>query len=168
MYASLHPVIEMACDIFVAAGGIGTVGTLIFMICDSKEKAKQIDAIQKIQSLQLDALYEPDIRLDSWIYSSTDRVPNEIVIKNHGEYFKVFDIQDLSNPGLLNSSGMKGWFPYDFEKGDSLHIPLSFQLKDAQGSHDIGITCFNKLGTTYLIRIHIVDGKPHLEVPVKQ
>lgn len=164
MFILLHT--NTACNFFTVAGGLGTVGTFIFMIIDSLKKAKQIDAIQMIQSLQLDALYEPDIRLDSWIYSSTDLVPNEIVIKNHGEYFKVVGIQDLS--GLLNSSGMKGWFPYDFEKGDSLHIPLSFPLKEAQGSHDIGITCFNKLGTTYLIRIHIVDGKPHLEVPVKQ
>ena len=164
----LFSVLDTVCNVCMAAGGIGTVGTLIYMIVDAKKKAKQIDTVQMIQSHQLETLYEPDMRLVSWTYNSADGVQSEIVVDNHSEHLKITNIQDLSQSGLLNSEGMKGWFPYDFEKGESLHIPLAFQLKNAKGCNDIGIICSNKLGLTYVVRIHIVDGKPLMESPVKK
>lgn len=161
-------ILETICNICVAVGGIGTVGTLVYMIIDSRKRAKQIDTVQMIQSHQLEALYEPDIRLVSWTDTTTDGSKSEIVIDNHGNHLKLTSIQDLSQSGLLNVEGAKGWFPYDFDSGEQIHIPLDIQLRDAKGSNDVGIICYNKLGLTYLVRIRIVDGKPYVERPVKQ
>lgn len=138
------------------------------MIADSKKKAKQLDTVQRIQSHQLEALYEPDIRLISWTFTAADDLRKEIVIDNHSENLMITDIQDLSQSGLLNSKGMEGWFPHDFDKGKHFHIPLAVQLKDAKGSNSIGVICSNKLGLTYLVQIRIVEGKPFMERPVKQ
>jgi len=160
--------INTICNICMAAGGLGTVGTLIYMIVDSRKKAKQIDHVQSIQSYQLESLYQPNLRLISWTYDSGGLNQNEIVIKNHGEDLRVTDIKELSELGLLNVYGMKGWFPYDFDKEEEIHIPTLYPLKDAKGIHNIVITCSNKLGLTYLVTIQIIDGKPAVEIPVKK
>lgn len=160
--------LETICNICMAAGGIGTVGTLIYMIVDSKRRAKQLDATQKIQSQQLEALYEPDIRLVSSSYRVIGLAPNDLVFENHGEDLRLLDIRSLSDYDILNSEGMKGWFPYDFDKGSEIHVPLSIQLIDLRGTHNIGFFCTNKLGLTYLVSINIVEGKPTVQRPVLQ
>lgn len=168
MSAPVNALIDTVCNICMAAGGIGTVGTLIYMISDSRKKSKQIDSVQKIQSHQLETLYQPDLRLISWTYACNGMNQNDIVVENHGEDLAVADIKELSKGGMLNTDGIKGWFPYHWDKGQEIHIPILVPLKDAEGAHEIVITCFNKLGLSYLVTIHIIDGKPIVEAPVKK
>ena len=160
--------IDRVCNICMAAGGIGTVCTFFCMIHDSRKKAKQIDSVQKIQSLQLESLFQPNIRLVAWTYISTPDIQNEIVIENYGEDLLVNGIREESGLNLLNATGMTGWFPYNFDKGQRLHIPISAQLKNTKGNHDIGVYCSNKLGLAYMVSIHIEDGKPIILPPIKQ
>lgn len=157
-------VIDLICNICMALGGIGTVGTLIYMIADSKKRAKQLNAVQLIQSRQLEYLFEPDIRLASWSFVPEGK-KQELVISNHGEDLVISSIVDLSSTGLLFSNGMVGWFPYNFDKNDQLHIPLVVEM-NSETIHNIGIICSNKLGLTYQVSIHIFKGKPNIERPV--
>lgn len=90
---------EIVCDICMALGGIGTVCVFWYMLCDSQKKAKQIDLVQKIQSQQLEALYEPDIRLVSWTRAIVCSAQNEIVINNCGESIQIVDTTDNANDG---------------------------------------------------------------------
>lgn len=155
------------CDICMALGGLGTVATFLSMICDSKKKTRQINTIQTIQSNQLESLYEPDIRLESWTGSSGNKHNSKIVVKNYGYYLKVLDIKESTELGLIKQDGIAGWFPRDFEKTQSLHIPLSLDLNDIEEDAIIGIVCLNKLGLKYIVNIHIVKGRPSIDSPIK-
>jgi hypothetical protein len=163
-----YSLIDLICNICMAAGGVGTVGTLIYLIVDSKKKAKQIDTVQKIQSHQLEALYVPDIRLNFYSYKVEGLIQNELVFSNHGDDLRLLDVCSLTDVKILNTEGMKGWFPHDFDKGSDIHVPLSIQLVDLQGNHRIGLVCINKLGLTYLVPVDIVDGKPMVQSPMLQ
>ena len=147
----------------MAAGGIGTVGTLIYMIAESKKHSKQIDIVQKIQSQQLESLYEPDIRLASWTINAND-LKNEIVISNHGEDLLISSINNSATAGILDNDSMMGWFPYNFDNDNQIHIPLSTQVNSSK-SYIFDIVCSNKLGLTYSVSIHIIDGKPKIGRP---
>lgn len=149
-YSLMHTI----CEICMAAGGLGTVGTLVYMICDSKRKAKQIMTVQQIQSHQLEALYEPDIRINSY-----GGVINDIVIRNYGENLSILDIRESDNSGYLNKEGMKRWFPLHFDKGAEIYIPLHVPQTKIQ-SLCIKILCRNRLGHTYETIIEINNGKP--------
>ena len=149
-YSLMHTI----CEICMAAGGLGTVGTLVYMICDSKRKAKQIMTVQQIQSHQLEALYEPDIRINSY-----GGVINDIVIRNYGENLSILDIRESDNSGYLNKEGMKRWFPLHFDKGAEINIPLHVPPTKIQ-SLCIKILCRNRLGQTYETIIEINNGKP--------
>ena len=155
--------IERICDICVALGGLGTVGTLIYMICDSRRKSKQIDSIQKIQSLQLESLYAPNLRVISWTFKTSLNTNNDIVINNHGEDLVITKISKLSESCILNSEGMKRWFPYNLDKNESIHIPLSFPINDVKEPQSFIIVCYNKLGITYHVLISIIDGEPKIQ-----
>ena len=148
------------CEICMAAGGLGTVGTLIFMICDSMRKAKQIRTIQQIQSHQLETLYEPDIRINSY-----GGVMNDIVINNHSENLIVLDIFESSDSKILNKDGMKTWFPLSFDKGSEINIPLHMPPTKIH-SLVIAMLCRNRLGLTYKLIIDIKDGKAIVKRPV--
>lgn len=143
----------------MAAGGLGTVGTLIYMICDSKRKAKQIRTVQQIQSHQLEALYEPDIRINSY-----GGVINDLLIHNYGENLSVLDIRESNNSGFLNNEGMERWFPLHFDKGAEINIPLHVPPTKIQ-SLCINILCRNRLGQTYETSIKINNGKPTINKP---
>lgn len=147
------------CEICMAAGGLGTVGTLIYMICDSKRKAKQIRTVQQIQSHQLEALYEPDIRINSY-----GGLINDIVIHNYGENLSVLDIRESDNSGFLNKEGMKRWFPLHFDKGAEINIPLHVPPTKIQYVC-INILCRNRLGQPYETCIEINNGKPTINKP---
>lgn len=95
----------------MAIGGIGTFATFILMICDLRNKTKQINSIQKIQSHQLEALYEPDIRISSWTSQSTGLTPKEIVINNHGHDLLILEIVEPKGNEILNKEEMRNWFP---------------------------------------------------------
>ena len=143
----------------MAAGGLGTVGTLIYMIIDSKRRAKQIDTVQKIQSHQLESIYEPDIRVTSWTNYNTPESQNSIAIKNSGEDLIVLGIYEPSGSKILNTEGMLRWFPYHFDKGEELTIPINNQLANIN-THTIVIECRNRLGSIYESHMNIIDGKP--------
>ena len=157
----LCSLLHTICEICMAAGGLGTVGTLIYMICDSKRKTKQIETVQLIQSHQLESLYEPDIRISSY-----GGMQNDIVINNHGENLILIGVHELSDSRLLNKDGMKGWFPLPFDKEAEIHIPLLLPPTKIQ-SLCISIECRNRLGLTYTINIAIIDGKPTINSPIK-
>ena len=147
------------CDFCVAAGGIGTVATFIFMIRDSKKKAKQINTIQNIQSHQLESLYEPDLRIFYWSLNRNDLVP-EIVLKNYGENIIIMSICEHDELGLLNIERMKGWYyPYHFDKGNELHIPLIYHDEFKNYSSFFFIECRNRLGMNYEFKIINTAGK---------
>lgn len=156
----LNALLYTICEICMAAGGLGTVGTLIYMICDSKRKAKQIKTVQQIQSHQLEALYEPDIRIDSY-----GGVIKDIVIHNYGENLSVLDIRESNNSGFLNKDGMTSWFPLHFDRGAELNIPLHIPPTKIQFLC-INILCKNRLGQTYETIIEIKNGKPNINKPV--
>lgn len=149
------------CESCVAVGGLATFFTLLWLIFDSRCKSKRINRIQQIQSLQLESLFEPDIRISS--YSSG--TVNEIVISNHGENLIILGISETNEQELLNMDGMKNWFPRNFDKNIDVYIPLSHLLSSVQ-SHIIMIKCLNRLGTTYESEIRINDGKPIIKRPV--
>ena len=149
-------------------GGIGTVGTLICMIIDSKKKAKQIDVVQRIQSHQLELLYAPDIRISSWLGNINDGMHNKIVISNLGDNLTILDIKTLSGSNVLNKEGMSNWFPYDFNRNSEFQIPISVNLNDVSNNSSFGIVCFNKLRSKYLVPIKIVRSMPIVQSPILQ
>jgi hypothetical protein len=144
----------------MAAGGLGTVGTLIYMICDSKRKTKQIETVQQIQSHQLEALYEPDIRINSY-----GEIMNDIVINNYSEDLIVLDIFESPDSKILNKDGMRTWFPLPFDKGNEINIPLHMPPSKIH-SLVIAVLCRNRLGLTYKLIIDIKDGKAIVKKPV--
>ena len=143
----------------MAAGGLGTVGTLVYMIWDSKRKTKQIRIVQQIQSHQLEALYEPDIRINSY-----GGMMNGIMICNYGENLSVLDIRESENSSFLDKEGMERWFPLHFDKGAEISVPLHMPPTKIQ-SLCINILCRNRLGQTYETSIEINNGKPTINKP---
>lgn len=156
----------MACDVCMAIGGIGTFATFILMIYDLHCKTKQIKSIQEIQSHQIEALYEPDIRISSWTGKSTGLLPNVIMIKNHGQDLLILEIVESKGSTILNEEGMRNWFPRHINKNEEMHIPLLSHLQDVS-SHVIIIKTRNRLGSIYESDIHIVKGKPKIQIPQK-
>lgn len=159
---------EIVCNICMALGGIGTLCTFVYMISDSKKKSKQIAVVQKIQSQQLEALYEPDIRLVSWTQATVRGAQNEIVVNNSGESIQIIDITDNADDRIINTDGMSGWFPLDFDKGEEIHIPLLTALQSVNSDLIISIICLNKLKLRYSVNVRFVGGKLVVLRPVKQ
>jgi hypothetical protein len=151
----------------MAVGGIGTFATFILMIYDLRSKTKQLNTIQKIQSHQIEALYEPDIRISSWTGKSTGLIPNEIVIKNHGQDLLILEIEESKENTILNKEGMKNWFPRYINKDNEMHIPLLSHLQNVS-SHVIIIKTRNRLGSIYESEINIVKGTPTIIIPPKR
>jgi hypothetical protein len=154
----------MICDICMAAGGIGTVCTFVCMIYESKRKSKQIEVVQKIQSHQLESLYEPDIRIA--YYGNGEG--KDIIIKNYGEKLVILNVFEHNYSGLLNVEGMKNWFPHHLDKGESFHIPLIAHFAGIHGTNNIIVECRNRLGLEYKIKIGIVDGKVSINESIKK
>ena len=157
-------VYRLVCDGFMAIGGIGTFATFLLMLCDLRNKTKQINNIQEIQSHQLETLYEPDIRITSWNEMSAGLISNEIIISNHGIDLLILDIVDPIEKGILNKEGMKNWFPRYINKDEEIHIPLSRQLNGIE-SHKIIIKTRNRLGARYESEIIISKGRPTMQLP---
>ena len=140
---------KIICDVCVALGGLGTFLTLIFLIYDSIRKSKNIDTVQKIQSLQLETLYEPDIRIASWRINKTGVMQNEIVLINHGQNIILTAIYEKTHSSVLNIEGMNNWFPFHFDKGCEIHIPMTNHFSRQKESFQIAIECLNRLGFKY-------------------
>ncbi len=158
--------LRIVCDVCMAVGGIGTFATFILMIYDLRSKTKQLNTIQKIQSHQIEALYEPDIRISSWTGKSAGLIPNEIVIKNCGQDLIILEIVESKGNTILNKGGMKNWFPCYINKDHEIHIPLLSYLQDVS-SHVIIMKTRNRLGSVYETEINIVKGKPTIKIPPK-
>lgn len=146
---------------------IGSVFTFIKMICDSKNKTKQLESIQKIESIQLNALYTPDIRIDSyWKSGDKERTLN---ISNNGENLQIVEIKNNENSSsIVNVEGMATWFPLNFDKGESIRIPVIHELKSLPSNFQFDIVVKNKLNQTYVCTIKAIGGKVLVCSPIKQ
>ena len=150
------------CNICMALGGLGTVGTLIYMIVDSRFKSKQIKTIQQVQVHQLEQLYEPDIRIVS--YSSG--VNNEITLSNHGEDIIILNITEKNEGEYLDVGTMKNWFPLSFDKEQIIHIPLLKQINSLSGYRTIIIESRSRLGIEYKSNIILKGTHVSINQPV--
>lgn len=153
------PLFHLICESCMAVGGLGTVGTLICMIRDSKRKTKQIKTIQQIQSHQLESLYEPDIRINSY-----GNITNNLVVRNYGENLIILGIHEVSDSSLLNKEGMKTWFPFHFDKNSEINIPLLMPPTKIRAFR-MQIQYRNRLGIVYTSYIEITNGKPLIKSP---
>lgn len=155
--------IHVICEICMAIGGLATFLTLIFLIIDSRQKSMQISTIRNIQSHQLESLYEPDIRISSWSNNIVGH--NFVVINNHGENLELLGIYENSKTDLLNSEGMRNWFPRSFDKDEEIHIPLLNPLSSLRGGQILIIKSRSRLGVEYESTISIEKDKPIVENP---
>ncbi len=159
---------DITVNICVALGGLGTVGTLIYMIFNAKTQAKQVKAVHEIQSVQLDVLYKPDIRIIAW----TDNLANNdlhpsIWLENNGENLIVNDIKELSE-AVINKEGMHGWFPQSFDKGRQVSIPINNAMRNLNAGDLFQIEVTNRLAQRYFIRISKVKNKIEITKIVKK
>lgn len=154
-------------SIATMAAAIGTIGTFIKMICDSKNKTKQLESIQKIESIQLNALYAPDIRIDSyWKSGDMERIFN---ISNNGENLQIVEIKNSENSSsIVYVEGMKNWFPKPFDKGEPIQIPILPGLQALPQNFQFDIVVKNKLNQTYVCTIKAIDGKVLVCSKIKQ
>ena len=144
-------------DLAAILGGIGTFGTFVKLICDSKNKTKQLQAIQNIESRQLDIIYTPDIRIDSY-----GAMPNQnptINVLNNGENLMIQSIVDYdSNVQVVNMEGFgNNWFPRTFDKGNVIKIPILQQTNELPRNSKFAIMVTNKLQQQYSCEV-IISG----------
>ena len=144
---------DVTVNICVALGGLGTVGTLVYMILNARTQAKQVNNVQKIQSIQLDMLYKPDVRIIAW----TDNLINNnlhpsIWIENNGENLIINELKELSE-NVLNKEGIQGWFPLIFDKGKQLSIPLKNVVQDLNSGELVCLNVTNRLDQKYSVII---------------
>ena len=153
-------------SIATMVAAIGTVLTFIKMICDSKNKTKQLESIQKIESVQLNALYTPDIRIDSyWKSGDMERIFN---ISNNGENLQIVEIKNGKDSSIIDVEGMKNWFPKPFDKGEPIQIPILPGLQALPQNFQFDIIVVNKLNQTYVCTIKAIEGKVLVYSPIKQ
>ena len=154
-------------SIATMVAAIGTIGTFIKMICDSKNKTKQLESIQKIESIQLNALYAPDIRIESyWKSGDMERIFN---ISNNGENLQIVEIKNSENSSsIVYVEGMKNWFPLNFDKGEPIKIPILHELRTLPQNFQFDIVVKNKLNQTYICTIKSKGGKVLVCSPIKK
>lgn len=153
-------------SIATMVAAIGTIGTFIKMICDTKNKTKQLESIQKIESIQLNALYTPDIRIDSyWKSGDKERTLN---ISNNGENLQILEMKNGKDSSIIDVEGMATWFPLNFDKGESIRIPVIHELKSLPSNFQFDIVVKNKLNQTYVCTIKAIGGKVLVCSPIKQ
>lgn len=158
---------EDAASIATIIAAFGTVGTFIKMTCDSKNKTKQLESIQKIESIQLNALYTPDIRIDS--YWQTGMLARTFNISNNGERLQILEIKNREDSSsVINIEGMTTWFPLNFDKGKTIKIPILHELQSLPSNFQFDIVVKNKLNQTYVCTIKAISGKVLVCSPTKQ
>ena len=155
-----------AASIATMVAAIGTIGTFIKMICDSKNKTKQLESIQKIESIQLNALYAPDIRIES--YWQKGNIARTFNIVNNGENLQVLEMKNGKDSSIIDVEGMATWFPLNFDKGESIRIPVIHELKSLPSNFQFDIVVKNKLNQTYVCTIKAIGGKVLVCSPIKQ
>ena len=67
-------------DLCVSVGGIATAGSFIYLICDSQNKAKQLQSVQRIEFMQMNAFYKPDIGISHKKTPANSPRPSEIIL----------------------------------------------------------------------------------------
>ena len=149
---------EIICNSLLALGGLGTVGTLINMICESKRNRKRVSDLQKVQDRQLELLYRPDIRITSWI----DRkgLGSEIIIENYGEDIVIESVEDITGSDFLNKRGMINWFPRHLDKHSLIHLP--FIKLDSSVNCAVNILSSTKLDLRFITKLIVKSGKPSI------
>lgn len=150
---------DITVNVCVALGGLGTVGTLVYMIINARTQAKQVKNVQEIQSAQLDILYMPDVRIIAW----TDNLVNNnlhpsVWIENNGENLIVNDLVVLSE-NALDEEGMQGWFPLSFDKGKQLSIPLRNVVQNLNSGELFSMDITNRLDQKYSVVISKTDNR---------
>lgn len=153
-------------DLAVILGGIGTFGTFVKLICDSKNKTKQLQAIQNIESRQLDIIYTPDIRIDSY-----GAMPNQnptINVLNNGDNLIIQNIIDNSDVKIVNTERIQTWFPLHFDKGEIVKIPLLKSIGEFSPNCQFMIVVTNKMQQKYSCSVLINGSNVKIIPPIKE
>ena len=155
---------DIIVNVCIALGGLGTVGTFIYMICNAQNQNNQVKSVQKIQSHQIDVLYKPDIRIAAWTgYIVSGNLRPFIRIENNGENLIINDIKDLSGP-TLNKEEMQGWFPLNFDKSREITIPIKNVVSNLNSGELFNMEVTNKLDQKY----HIVISKTNDRIEISK
>lgn len=145
---------------------VAAIGTFIKKICDSKNKTKQLESIQKIESIQLNALYAPDIRIES--YWQKGNIARTFNIVNNGENLQVLEIKNgKDSSSIIDIESMATWFPKPFDKGEPIKIPILHKLQTLPQDFQFDIVVENKLNQTYICPIKSKGGKVLVCSPIK-
>ena len=148
---------DITVNVCVALGGLGTVGTLVYMIINARTQAKQVKNVQEIQSAQLDILYKPDVRIIAWADNLVNNnLHPSVWIENNGENLIVNDLVVLSE-NALDKERMQGWFPLIFDKGKQLSIPLRNVVQDLNSGELFSMDITNRLDQKYSVVISKTD-----------
>lgn len=139
-------------DLCVSVGGIATAGSFIYLICDSKNKAKQLQSVQMIEFRQLNALYKPDIRISHKRTPANSPSPSEIILSNYGENIRILSYNDISNH--LDKNSLNSWnYPLYFNKTKDIRIPLSHDVGDIPDNISFELSIENNLDVLYTAKI---------------
>ena len=150
---------DITVNVCVALGGLGTVGTLVYMIINARTQAKQVKNVQEIQSAQLDILYKPDVRIIAWADNLVNNnLHPSVWIENNGENLIVNDLVVLSE-NALDEEGMQGWFPLIFDKGKQLSIPLRNVVQNLNSGELFSMDITNRLDQKYSVVISKTDNR---------
>lgn len=159
-------ILESLAHIATILAGIGTIGTFCKLIYDSKIKGKQIEAMQRIESRQLDVLYTPDIRANSW-----GIIPNRgttIDIMNNGDNLIIQNIIDNSDVKIVNTERIQTWFPLHFDKGEIVKIPLLKSIGEFSRNCQFRIVVTNKMQQKYSCSVLINGSNVKIMPPIKE
>lgn len=145
-------------------GGFATGFTFLLMLCDSRNKSKQLDSVTKIESLQMEALYKPDVRISSWTGAvNVETQSKKIIVENNGENLTISSIDDLG-ASVISRDGMMNWFPLYFDAGTQIRIPLVRAVDAIPDGDGLMIHMENKLGQKYNAVIKVNSRKPSIQI----
>ncbi|MBQ9254382.1 MAG: hypothetical protein IJ180_06380 [Bacteroidales bacterium] len=154
-------------DLCVSLGGLGTLGTFIYMIKDSKNKSKQLYSVQRIESMQMNALYKPDIRISHKRTPVNSHSPSEIILSNYGETIEIVKYKDISNH--LDTKSLNEWpFPLHIDKNKDVRIPLSHEIGEIPDNIHFELIIKNKLSVLYSAVVYKENGRPLITIKESQ
>lgn len=152
-------------DLCVSVGGIATAGSFIYLICDSQNKAKQLQSVQRIEFMQMNAFYKPDIRISHKRTPANSPRPSEIILSNYGENIKIVKYNDISNH--LDKNSLNSWnFPLYFNKSRDIRIPLAHAVGEIPDNISFELSIKNKLDVLYSAKIY--KDKRNLVISIEQ
>ena len=153
-------------DMTTICQGISNLWTFIKKVCNLNNKTNQIDSTNNTELLLIDAKYAPDIRVDSY-WKSGDKL-RTFSISNNGENLQIVEMKNGKDGSIIDVEGMATWFPLNFDKGESIRIPVIHELKSLPSNFQFDIVVKNKLNQTYICTIKATGGKVLVCSPIKQ